>query len=250
MAKIKIDRYLEIQDDEDSEDLLRSIHFRFVDELAAMYIADKDSLKEFDQISNVLFLDSDDEFTGVSEMTEGSVYKPFCDFEKYGLDYDYISNSYLQECTNDIRKMLHRVFKIHCNFEENDIANLSNRDFSIYFWGEYLVKRDADISGVKKLIDDRKFDSVACIPTKDCMKKPGEIYSLSISSYVTKNVTDWENKLPLKNLPNIEYDKEENVLCLGYCLISLQIYVFLSVIHCMLFSKSEARIEELSYCNG
>lgn len=218
MAKIKIDRYLEIQDDEDSEDLLRSIHFRFVDELAAMYIADKDSLKEFDQISNVLFLDSDDEFTGVSEMTEGSVYKPFCDFEKYGLDYDYISNSYLQECTNDIRKMLHRVFKIHCNFEENDIANLSNRDFSIYFWGEYLVKRDADISGVKKLIDDRKFDSVACIPTKDCMKKPGEIYSLSISSYVTKNVTDWENKLPLKNLPNIEYDKEEKRTLFGLLL--------------------------------
>ena len=216
--KIKIDRYLEIQDDEDSEDLLRSIHFRFVDELAAMYIADKDSLKEFDQISNVLFLDSDDEFTGVSEMTEGSVYKPFCDFEKYGLDYDYISNSYLQECTNDIRKMLHRVFKIHCNFEENDIANLSNRDFSIYFWGEYLVKRDADISGVKKLIDDRKFDSVACIPTKDCMKKPGEIYSLSISSYVTKNVTDWENKLPLKNLPNIEYDKEEKRTLFGLLL--------------------------------
>lgn len=216
--KIKIDRYLEIQNDEDSGDLLRSIHFRFVDELAAMYIADKDSLKEFDQISNVLFLDSDDEFTDVSEMTEGSVYKPFCDFEKYGLDYNYISNSYLQECTNDIRKMLHRVFKIHCNFEENDIDNLSNRDFSIYFWGEYLVKRDADISGVKKLIDDRKFDSVACIPTKDCMKKPGEIYSLSISSYVTKNVTDWENKLPLKNLPNIEYDKEEKRTLFGLLL--------------------------------
>lgn len=216
--KIKIDRYLEIQNDEDSGDLLRSIHFRFVDELAAMYIADKDSLKEFDQISNVLFLDSDDEFTDVSKMTEGSVYKPFCDFEKYGLDYAYISNSYLQECTNDIRQMLHRVFKIHCNFEENDIDNLSNRDFSIYFWCEYLVKRDADISGVKKLIDDRKFDTVACIPTKDCMKKPGEIYSLSISSYVTKNVTDWENKLPLKNLPNIEYDKEEKRTLFGLLL--------------------------------
>lgn len=82
----------------------------------------------------------------------------------------------------------YKFFRIHLIFEENDIDNLSNRDFSIYFWGEYLVKRDADISGVKKLIDDRKFDSVACIPTKDCMKKPGEIYSLSISSYVTKKM--------------------------------------------------------------
>lgn len=76
--------------------MLRSIHFRFVDELAAMYIADKDSLKEFNQISNVLFLNSDDEFTDISKMTEGSLYKPFCDFEKYGLEYEYISNSYLQ----------------------------------------------------------------------------------------------------------------------------------------------------------
>ena len=169
--KVKIDRYLEIQDDDKNEDLLRSIHFRFVDELAAMYNADKDSLKEFDQISNVLFLDSDDEFTDVSGMTEGSLYKPFCDFEKYGLDYDYISNSYLQECTNDIRKMLNRVFKIHCDFEKDDIENLSDRDFSIYFWSQYLIKRDADISGVKKLIEDREFDSIACIPTKDYMKK-------------------------------------------------------------------------------
>lgn len=216
--EIKIDRYLEIQDDEDSEDLLRSIHFRFVDELAAMYIADKDSLKEFDQISNVLFLDSDEEFTDVSKMTEGSLYEPFCDFEKYGLDYDYISNSYLQECKNDIRKMLNRVFKIHCNFEEDDIVNLSDRDFSIYFWSQYLIKRDADISGVKKLIDDRKFDSVACIPTKDYMKKPSEIYSLTISSYVNKHVVDRENKLPLADLPNIEYDKEEKRTLFGLLL--------------------------------
>ena len=227
--KVKIDRYLEIQDDEDNEELLRTIHFRFVDELAAMYIADKDSLKEFDQISDILFLDSDDEFTDVSDMTEGSLYKSFCDFEKYDLDYNYISNSYLQECTNDIRKMLNRVFKIHCDFEKDDIENLSDRNFSIYFWSQYLIKRDADISGVKKLIDDREFDSVACIPTKDYMKKPNEIYSLSISSYVIKHVDDWENKLPLKDLPNIEYDKEEkrtlfglllnkpSNLCLSFC---------------------------------
>lgn len=216
--KVKIERYIEIQNDEDDENLLRSIHFRFVDELAAMYIADKDSLKEFDQISNVLFLNSDDEFTDISKMTEGSLYKPFCDFEKYGLEYDYVSNSYLQECKNDIRKMLNRVFKIHCDFEEDDIVNLSDRGFSIYFWSQYLTKREADISGVKKLIDDRKFDSVACIPTKGYMKKPGEIYSLTISSYVIKHVNDWENKLPLKDLPNIEYDKEEKRTLFGLLL--------------------------------
>ena len=202
--KIKIDRYLEIQDDGNSNDLLRSIHFRFVDELAAMYNADKDSLKEFDQISNVLFLNSDDEFTNVSEMTEGRRYKPFCDFEKYGLDYDYISNSYIQECTNDIRKMLNRVFKIHCDFEKDDIKKLSDRDFAIYFWSRYLIKKDADISGVKRLIDDGEFDSIACIPTKDYMKKPCELYYGSEVSRYVKAIEDWENKTPLTSLPDIK----------------------------------------------
>ena len=50
------------------------------------------------------------------------------------------------------------------------------------------------------------------------MKKPSEIYSLSISSYVIKHVDDWENKLPLKDLPNIEYDKEEKRTLFGLLL--------------------------------
>jgi len=209
--KAKIERYLEIQDDEDQDELLRSIHYPFVDELASMYTSDKDSLKEFENITEVLFLDSDDEFCEASELTEGSLYNPFCDFERFNLDYTYLSNTYNDECENDIRKMLNKVFKIHCDFEKDDIANLSDREFAIYFWSQYLTKRDADISGVRKLIDDREFDDVACVPTKDHMKKPGEVYSLSISPYVIKHVDDWENKLPLKSLPEIEYNKEDKL---------------------------------------
>lgn len=216
--KTKIKRYLEIQDDEDQNELLRSIHYRFIDELASMYTEDKDSLKEFENITKVLFLDSDDEFCDASELTEGSLYNPFCDFEKFDLDYAYLSNTYIDECKNDIRKMLNKVFKIHCDFEKDDISNLSDREFSIYFWSQYLTKRDADISGVRKLIDDREFDDVACVPTKDHMKKPGEVYSLSISPYVIKHVVDWENKLPLKSLPEIEYNKDEKLTLFGLLL--------------------------------
>lgn len=50
------------------------------------------------------------------------------------------------------------------------------------------------------------------------MKKPSEIYSLTISSYVNKHVVDWENKLPLADLPNIEYDKEEKRTLFGLLL--------------------------------
>lgn len=214
----KIDHYLEIQNDEDQDKFLRSVHYLFVDELAAMYLADKESLKELENITHILFLDSEGNFCEVSELTEGSLYNPFCDFEKYGLDYSYLSNSYYTVCKNDIRKMLNKVFKIHCDFEKDDIKNLSNRGFAIYFWSQYLLKRDADINGVKKLIDEREFDSVACIPTKDYMKLPGELYSLSITGYVKKHVVDWENKLPLESLPEIEYDIEEKRTLFGLLL--------------------------------
>ena len=216
----KIDRYLEIQEDEDeSATLLRSIHFKFVNELAGMYNEDRESLKDFDNIKDVLFLDEDEEFTSAEDLTEGSIYSPFCDFQRFELDYNYLSNSYHSQCENDVRKMLNRIFKIHCDFKtEIDIANLSNREFAIYFWKDYLTKRDADITGVKKLIEDFKFDTVACIPTKDYMKKPTEVYALSISPYVVKHVEDWENKLPLSSLPEIEYNKEENRTLFGLLL--------------------------------
>ncbi len=206
----KINRYLEIQADENQIELLRSIHYPFINELASMYTEDKDTLKDFKNINEILFIDTADEFARVSELTEGSIYNPFCDFEKYGLDYHYISNLYDTKCENDIRKMLNKVFKIHCDFEKADIAKLSNRNFAIYFWSQYLLKRDADINGVKKLIEEREFDNVACIPTKNHMKKPGELYSPSITSYVKQHIVDWENKLPLEYLPNIEYHKEDN----------------------------------------
>lgn len=215
----KINRYLEIQNNPEQSELLRSIHYNFVNELAKLYNeAEKDGLKEFTNITNVYFLSSQNEFCEAATLTEGSIYHPFCDFEQYNLEYAYISDSYKVECSNDVRKMLNKVFKIHCDFKKEDIKNLSDRSFSIYFWSQYLCKKDADISGVKKLIDEREFDAVACIPTKDCMKKPGELYSLSIAPYVTKHVVDWENKLPLQSLPEIEYDKAESRTLFGLLL--------------------------------
>ena len=202
----KINRYIEIQNDSDLDALLRSIHFNFVDELAGMYSNDRDFLKQFENISEVLFLDSNETFCKAEELTLGSIYNPFCDFEKFGLDYQYLSESYKSECSNDIRKMLNRIFKVHCDFKKDDVEKLVNRDFSIYFWSQYLIKKDADISGVKELIDDGVFNSFECIPTKDFMKSPKELYYGSDVSKYVKYIEDWENKVPLKNLPDIKLD--------------------------------------------
>lgn len=215
----KINRYLDIQDDESDDYLLRSIHYQFVDELAKMYEADRDSLRAFEHIKDVLFLDQANNFSSAEELTEGSTYTPFCDFQKFNLNYTYLSDNYKNYCENDVRKMMSRVFKVHCDFKtKQDIKNLENREFAIYFWNQYLTKKDADISGVKKLIEDKEFDSVACVPTQNCMKKPTEIYALSISSFVIKHVVDWENKLPLQSLPDIIYSREENRSLFGLLL--------------------------------
>lgn len=205
----KIEQYLEYQKDEDSTETLRSIHFLFIDELASMYNVDRDSLNDFENLNDILLLDKDDEFCDASSLTLGSLYHPFCDFEKYNVGLRYLSDAYRNECVNDIRKMLNRKFKVHSDFKKTDVRYLAQRDFAIYFWTEYLKKKDADISGVKSLMEDGEFDNISCIPTKDFMKKPSEVYSISITSYVKNNVEDWENKLPLNSIPKIEYAKDE-----------------------------------------
>lgn len=202
--KAKIEQYLEIQNKEDSMDTLLSIHFQFIDELASMYTVDRESLNDFENLKDILLLDKDDDFCDASSLTLGSLYHPFCDFEKYGIDMPYLSDAYEKECKNDIRKMLNREFKVHSDFKKSDIKYLAKRDFSIYFWTEYLKKKDAVASGVKSLMEDGEFNGTPCIPTKDFMKKPSEVYSINITSYVKNNVEDWENKLPLNSIPKDE----------------------------------------------
>lgn len=53
-------------------------------------------------------------------------------------------------------------------------------------------------------ISSKEFSETACIPTKDYMRKPSSLYSPAISSYV-KKTEDWENKLPLESISEIQY---------------------------------------------
>jgi hypothetical protein len=207
----KIDSYLKLQDDEDNEEHLRSVHYQFIDELADLFLANRDSLSDFKNLQNIQLLDKDNDFREASLLTLGSIYRPCCDFEKSGIDeLDYLSDSYKTQCKNDIRKMLNRKLRVHSDFMRTDIQYLAQRDFSIYFWSVYLKKKDADIGGVKNLMEDGEFNGTSCIPTKDSMKKPSDVYSINITSYV-KNIEDWENKLPLNSIPRIEYEKDKSL---------------------------------------
>ena len=134
----------------------------------------------------------------------GSVYHPFFDFEKCGIErLDYVSDSYDTECSEYVGKLF-RALKVHCDFQENDVNLLEERECSIYFWQIYLTTKDASISRIKDIVNDNLLDDLECIPTKDYMKKPSELYYGSEVSRYVKAIEDWENKIPLSSLPEIK----------------------------------------------
>ena len=205
----KVDYYLQMQDD-DCESV-RDFHFMFINELSLIRNTSKDSLKDIENIENIYLLNRDNEFCGPAVLTMGSAYNPFFNFEKCGItSLEYVSDSYLSNCSEYPGKLF-RALKVHCDIQKDDLSLLENRDCAIYFWSKYLIKKEAAISRIKDFISDNLFDDIACIPTKDYMKSPKELYyGREVSKYV-KNIEDWENKIPLMDLPDIKTSNDKTL---------------------------------------
>lgn len=205
----KLDCYIDMQEDNDEN--IRGIHYQFINDLSFLRNNDKNNLKEIEQIENIKLLNRDDEFCDASSLTMGTIYNPFFDFERCGIEsLDYVSDTYKKECEEYPGKLF-RTLKVHCDFQEEDIELLRNRNCALYFWKTYLLKKDAAISRVKEFIEDGLFDKVTCIPTKDFMRCPSDLYyGKDISRYV-KNIEDGENKVPLKELPDIKLSDDKTL---------------------------------------
>ncbi|MDR2407067.1 MAG: hypothetical protein LBE13_03005 [Bacteroidales bacterium] len=205
----KLDCYLAMQAD-DCESV-REFHYKFINDLSIIRNAKRESLKEIERIEEIYLLDRNDEFCEPSKLTMGSIYKPFFDFEVCGINsLDYINNSYSCKCS-EYPGRLFRALNVHCDFLEDDINLLTNREFSLYFWGKYLTKKEASISRVKEIISNNLLDDLACIPTKDYMKTPTELYYGSEVSKYVKAIEDWENKIPLKDLLEIKLSDNSTI---------------------------------------
>ena len=205
----KVDYYLEMQDD-DCESV-RDFHFMFINELSLIRNTSKDSLKDIENIENIYLLNRDNEFCEPTVLTMGSAYNPFFNFEKCGITtLEYVSDLYLSNC-DEYPGKLFRALKVHCDIQKDDLSLLENRDCAVYFWSKYLIKKEASISRIKDFISDNLFDDIACIPTKDYMKSPKELYyGREVSKYV-KNIEDWENKIPLMDLPDIKTSNDKTL---------------------------------------
>lgn len=203
--QLKIDYYLSLQDI--NEDLIRPIHFLFVNDLAIIRNSHTDSLLHLSNIEKIKILDRQNSFCEASTLTIGSKYNPFFDFEKCGVsELKYVSDEYIRVCQEYVGRFFGSI-KMHRDFTEADINYLALRPCAIYFWGQYLAKPalpENIISDIRKFITDHKFDSVPCIPTKDGMKRPSELYYGEDVDWFINKIENWENKTPLTELPDVK----------------------------------------------
>lgn len=196
-ANYKIDEYIDrIQDDEEER---TRIHTQFIRDLAKW----GDSF-EFDrkQISKILFRSKGvGRFLDAADLTLGSQYKPACNFEKYHVNLDYLSDTYL---TDDNRDLICAFFKentdIHHHLEKEDIEYMSDRDFSIYVWTVIYKKNPSSIG---KWIKDGEFNGVVCIPTAQGVKAPEDLYSPILLEYV-RLCNNYTDKIPAIDINKLE----------------------------------------------
>lgn len=174
----KLDCYLAMQTKD--RESVRDIHYRFINDLSTIRNNEREVLKDIERIDEIFLLNRDDEFFKPSSLTLGSVYNPFFDFERCGVNsLEYVSDSYNTECTEYPGKLF-RELHVHSDFKEEDTNIIKDRVCSIYFWSKYLTKEDLGstqrIKRIQQLISDKLLDDIACIPTKDYMKTPKELY--------------------------------------------------------------------------
>lgn len=204
--QLKVDHYLALQ--EKDVDKIRPIHFEFINDLSKIRNSSTDSLAELLHIEKIKVLDRNGVFREAASLTIGSVYNPFFDFEMCDVvELEYVSDKYSNECSEYVGRFF-RTLNMHRDFIESDIKYLANRLCSLYFWTTYLEKQtESDtktkIASIQKMITEHKFDEVSCIPTKDYMKRPSELYyGKEVDKFIEK-LEDWENKTPLVNLPEV-----------------------------------------------
>lgn len=201
-AKEKIESYINsIQDNEEERG---RIHVQFIKELANL-----NKVYAFDDrlISKIHFKTKAGEYLPASEITLGSVYRPFCDFESNGITtLKYLTESYITEDNKDLVDNLFRdKTEIHRRFEEEDIPLLENRQFAVYFWSR-IFPRVRTV--YQHWIEEGLFNEVCCIPTASSVKKPTEIYSPEILHYV-QYTPGWTEKLPANEVVNKIQDEDD-----------------------------------------
>ncbi len=197
----KIDHYLFMQST--NVESIRGIHYQFLNELAALKGQENSGYGDLNNIEKILILNRDGQFCAGNTLTSGSAYQPYFDFEKCGINtLAYVSDSYVEKCSEKINRLFYD-FHVHYNFRKEDVGLLSHRECALYFWKEYLPGKNASLI-IRQTAEESLLNDVACIPTKDKVCKPSELYYGEEVEKFINNIEEPENKFPLKSLPDIK----------------------------------------------
>lgn len=218
--KLKIERYIKIQGE--SIDNIKPIHYQFINEFCKLYSADT-TVSYTDLCGKIKLETKSGEYLLGKDITMGKAYQPFCDFESYGIELYYLSESYQAKCSEaKVPAFLRINFALHHDLKESDFKYLAkNWEFAVYIWSDYLTSKygkNYTIPHLGGFIRDHKLDDIACIPTRDKVRNPKELYSPKIEPYIREissmkgidNPKDYANMLPYMKLEQIESDKDSS----------------------------------------
>lgn len=221
----KIDQYLSIQEKAFNDSLdsnVRESNLKIIDAIHYEFIKNLAKFKPYNALLLALSLTGmpflklwlkrtyDNSYVKAETLTLGTAYKPYCDFESHGipqLDHkaietledkskiiglDYISNDY--STIKDIIPLLNNL-GVHHKFIRKDKVLLTNHDFCVYFWTDYVLHKDR-WKEVNTFIDEGVFENSPCVPTNNTVKKPSDLYSRALIDYV-KRLAGGADLIPL-----------------------------------------------------
>ena len=194
----KIESYLTLQNASQQG----SVHAALIKDLAVLINTNRDNLTVLPKVCNIYLQNREHLYKPCENLTEGSKYDPFFDFESCNNTLDYIDDSYLSCGASVLR--LFDFMKVHHNLEERDLSKLNDYRTACYFWRDYLGAKNIDarnknIKHVQAFITSTKnpFKDLTCVPVfGDKVVTAESLYSLHIQDKV-KLLSNSEKLLPL-----------------------------------------------------
>ena len=150
------------------------IHYKFIEDLA-LWWNETNSLTYGSFFRKIKLYNREDILFSAKQLTEGSIYTPYCNFESCGINEPlvYISDKYAGY--KGIRPLLDDM-GIHHIFWKEDIPLLENKTFATYFWNQYLADSAAR-DKIDVFITEGAFKGKRCIPTSDGVKAAEDLYN-------------------------------------------------------------------------
>jgi len=245
--KEKLEWYLYLQ--KENIESIEPIHTQFIQDLANDYILNSELYTRV-KVREIKLKDIDGAFHSPKELTEGSIYKPRCDFERFGLPLTYLSECYLPFENPDVRifrKLFTDMDVVYDIHEEHLSLMRDSYDFTIYFWTEYLIQY-ANRTHITS-IGIEELNKYATIPTgnenKNEVKKPSQLYAQSLiqAGFVKGMVRGYEDKMPLESIFSTKEVKDEILGKLNFA----QTLSFCDCLDCLLHTKNKAKRQSILF---